>query len=179
VVEKLRLLCFVLGALGVPTACAQVVNVKHAPENRVTADIKTGDRPLNNVTLRSPMTGRVKAIRISPGQSVGVGTVLLEFDCDELVRTLHQAEMDWRAAEQLATAFTQWQDPAGQTGIDAALALTRAQVERLRVERHHAQRAQCTLRAPAGGRVMQVNTVPGGFVLAEQPLLELASVRRK
>ena len=119
---------------------------------------------LRSVTLRNELPGTVREVRLSSGQEVEKGTLLVALDVaveEAEIRALEaQLSLAERTLERLKRASDKGASPA--TEVDRAIAerdVMKAQIERARaiVERK-------TLRAPFPARVGMVDLHPGQYL---------------
>ena len=147
----------------------RAVDVSHLP-----ADVL----PLRRAVLAAEVPGRVEALRVSEGQKVAAGTVLMRVDTRSLEQALAQAEaVDRQRAAQFDRAkallerrsITQSQFLDAITLRDVAsaqLAAARLELEKSRLE------------APWPGTVARKLVEVGDYVNPGQPVIELIDVAR-
>jgi RND family efflux transporter MFP subunit len=130
-----------------------------------------------NIAVGTPVSGVVAAVPVRWGEHIETGTVLFRLDdrdlraqlplaaarVGEADARLARAKYQSRLADQLRAQHVlseeQFRDRRFEVQIDeATLAAARAEVERIRVEIDRR-----TIRAPVGGRVLQINVRPGEF----------------
>jgi membrane fusion protein (multidrug efflux system) len=131
---------------------------------------------LRSITLRNELPGTVRRVRLTPGQIVDSGTVLVALDVDveqaELHAQLAQVELARTTVARLERLMKS--QAVSQEELDRALAeysVTQAQVERTRaiIERK-------TIRAPFRARVGIADVHPGQYLDGGTDLTTLQGV---
>lgn len=125
--------------------------------------------------LSSPMSGRLKNFELKPGQRVGVGKVVLSFDCEEqeAKRDIAKAELESAMDSQQAKMKMQGLSQASELEVKiAASAVEKAQANN---NMFNVYLKNCNLVAPFSGKISKINVKPYQGVQFGQPLVELIS----
>lgn len=174
---RLLLLLLLLGN-HIGAAAVQEDDVLLIPEKEGMGRTRTNSVVTSNATserkvrVLSPMAGRIKSILFYPGQAFQIGAALIEFDCDKAISKAQDAEISWRAADQLFTANVQSETLGMNSNLEVMLASVIAQSAKLRLERDREQLAHCQIRAQIAGRVKRVHAKLGQEILTGQPVLD-------
>ena len=158
------------GVLGVATSVATLQPFPYA----ISAIGIVSPRPERFAVLAPPSPTRVANIFVVPGQRVGEGDALIEFErapfdaaAQSALATLSNAQRAYERAVRLVQAGILAQKDSSQAAADLAAAEAAAVT---------ARRAQqlATLRAPFPGVVTRMSAVLGASVDASQPLVQIA-----
>lgn len=163
---------------GHPTVAAQTIVIAPQAFTETIAALGTVVARAGHVaTLSAPAAGRVGGVRVTAGQTVSAGQVLVELDQAPFTAALQSAEAALAAAERA----NERQQRLAQEGIvprkdaeQAAADLARAQSDAVAARRN----AQLSvLRAPIGGVVTRMSATLGASVDPAQPLVEISDPR--
>jgi membrane fusion protein (multidrug efflux system) len=129
----------------------------------------------DETTLSSQMAGKIKKIHFGLGESVAVGAVILEFDCEEQEAQLQSAEAEYRGAREthLTKMRLQALGAAGELEVTVAAAAT--DKAKSQVSLRESQMAFCRVLSPFAGRVVKVRVKTAESVPIGQPLLEIVN----
>jgi len=131
---------------------------------------------LRSVTLRNELAGTVRHVRLTPGQIVDAGTVLVALDV-----SVEQAELNAQEAHAaLAETVLGRLQPLAQNHAVPALDVDRARAERdvalAQIARTRAVIARKTIRAPFRARVGIADVHPGQYLNEGTQLTTLQGV---
>lgn len=115
------------------------------------------------IQIVAPISGQIRSVSIQPGDKATPQLELARFDDAEVLLRLSRAEAQSKIAkaEQAAGGNAEL-NKAKQDAADADLNLAKLALER------------AVIRAPINAEVREVFVVPGQFVAAGQPMVELA-----
>ncbi len=133
-------------------------------QHRPTASAIGTVRALRSITLRNELPGRVSRVRLTPGQIVDAGTVLIQLDV-----SVEEAELAaLQAQATLAATQLDRNQRASETRAVSELEVDRALAERdvavAEIARTEAIIARKTLRAPFRARVGLSDVHPGQYL---------------
>jgi membrane fusion protein (multidrug efflux system) len=158
-----------------PMETVTVAIAKEREYRETTTSIGTV-RALRSITLRNELPGTVREVKLTPGQVVNAGTMLVALDV-----SVEEAELNAQKA-QAALAQTMLDRmrhlnlsrAVSDTEVDRALA--RRDVALAQIARIEAIIAKKTLRAPFRARVGLADVHPGQYLSAGTPLTTLQGV---
>lgn len=166
------------GGGGPPGGFAMPVEVAVARRDTVVDALQaTGQiEAIQSIELKPEIEGRVTAILIREGQTVGQGTALFRIDDAELKAQVARAEADWDLANQALkrTRDLLAQNASSAADLEQAEATersTRAQMELLKVRQD-----RTTVRAPFSGVVGRRSVSLGDYVTTSSTLISLQTV---
>jgi membrane fusion protein (multidrug efflux system) len=166
------------GEGGPPGGFAMPVEVAVARRDTVVDALQaTGQiEAIQSIELKPEIEGRVTAILIREGQTVGQGTPLFRIDDAELKAQVARAEADWDLANQALkrTRDLLAQNASSAADLEQAEATersTRAQMELLKVRQD-----RTTVRAPFSGVVGRRSVSLGDYVTTSSTLISLQTV---
>jgi membrane fusion protein (multidrug efflux system) len=131
---------------------------------------------VQSTELGPEVTGRIIAILVREGQSVGAGTPLFKVDDAELKAQVDQAEAERDVAQQALERTKQLiaQNAASQADLENADANARSKQASYQLLRTRLERT--VVRAPFGGVVGRRLTSVGDYVTPQTTLISLQSV---
>jgi membrane fusion protein, multidrug efflux system len=133
--------------------------------------------PTSESTIASKMTARITAMPYSEGQSFPAGAVLARFDCSQI-----QAEL--RAAQAATAAYKKTYDTNVELDQYEAVGKNEVAVSKANLGKAEAeanavstQLADCEVRAPFAGKVVEQLSRAREIAASGQPLLKIQSGR--
>lgn len=163
--------------LGVALATVPVPCAMAADGNDAAAGLRGIVRSKSRLEISSSLTLPVAEVPVRPGLQFAKGELLLSFDCTKLLAEARAAEASARAAdvEHRQKAQLRKYGAAGQGEVDlAAAGAARGKAE---VELAAARTAECEIRAPFDGRVVEINAHAHEYPQSGKPLLVILDDR--
>ena len=133
-------------------------------------------RATRSITLRNELPGTVRWVRLTPGQVVGAGTVLVALDVAVEEAELKALEARAELAETTLERVQRMAAQRAVSAIDLDNARAERDVARAEIERTKAVIARKTIRAPFRARVGIADVHPGQFLDAGTLLTTLQGV---
>lgn len=120
-------------------------------------------------TVRAQVPGAVRRVRVAENRAVGGGAVLIELDTTEYQLALDEARARLREAEVRYREATLGDDRLTDARVraerdSAARARSGLEGARVAVARARIQLGRTRIAAPFGGRIANLNVVPGQYV---------------
>jgi len=129
--------------------------------------------PFQETTLASQFAGRIAEMRVNDGDRFKQGDLLVAFDCSVQRAQLRKAQAELDGARHAAATNRQLSEMKAGSALNTELAVANANKASAEVESMQAAVAQCEIRAPFGGRVVQRKVNPFQSVGLGVPLLEI------
>jgi len=167
------------------------VESRQVPLSAISVPARLEIDPLRQAKVRLPVSGRVTAVDVIPGQIVSAGQVLLQVDSAEAQEAmsmfaqttagLRRATFDLERVQNLYEIDA----IARRDLVEAEMEMAHAQAELAVAQRQlrvlgldeRSSSSLLMLRSPINGRVMELNVSPGEFVADdEEPLVQVADL---
>lgn len=133
-------------------------------------------RALRSITLRNEVPGTVREVKLTPGQIVEAGTVLVALDVSVEEAELQAQEAQAALAQTTLERMQRLSENRAVSEADVDRALAERDVALAQIARIEAIIARKTLRAPFRARVGIANVHPGQFLSAGTQLTTLQGV---
>ena len=161
-----------------PAEPAEVVATAKAvarPHNSTTTAIGTV-RALRSVTLRNEVAGTVRSVRLTPGQVVDAGTVLVALDVSVEQASLRALEAEANLAASVLARVTTLTNEGAASREELDRARAERDVALAEIARVRAIIARKTIRAPFRARVGIADVHPGQYLSEGTELTTLQGV---
>lgn len=129
--------------------------------------------PHQETTLASQFAGRISEMTVNDGDRFKRGDLLVAFDCSVQRAQLRKAQAELNGARHAASTNRQLSEMKAGSALNTELAEANASKASAEVDSMQAAVAQCEIRAPFGGRVVQRKVNPYQSVGAGVALLEI------
>ncbi len=129
--------------------------------------------PVQEAKLSSPVAARIERIPLQESESFHRGQILVEFDCAVPRAELQKARAELSAAEKTHVANTKLQALNSISQLEVAVSAANRDKARAELALNQARVAQCQIRAPFDGRLVERLAHPHETVAIAQPLLEI------
>ncbi|MSQ72348.1 MAG: efflux RND transporter periplasmic adaptor subunit [Betaproteobacteria bacterium] len=129
----------------------------------------------DETTLSSQMAGKIKKVHFGLGETVAVGAVLLEFDCEEQDAQLQSAEAEYRGARETHLTKMRLQALGAAGELEVTIAAAGADKAKSQVNVRETQLAFCKVLSPFAGRLVKLRVKLAESVQSGQPLLEIVN----
>jgi membrane fusion protein, multidrug efflux system len=153
-----------------PVPAGEVNNDATPPAGDTVRVLLIADR---ETTISSPVTARIKTLRVSMGMPFASGQTLVSFDCEESVARLGIAKAELAGAVETHEAKLRMQGLEQASDVEVALAASAAAKARAQVALQNAQVGQCSIKAPWAGRVAKVHVRAHMSVTPGLPMVDL------
>jgi membrane fusion protein, multidrug efflux system len=150
--------------------------VVEAREHRGSATSVGTVMAIRSVTLRNEVPGTVSWVRLTPGEVVEAGAVLVALDVSVEEAELRALEARSRLAETTLERLERMVESRAVSAIDLDNARAERDVVRAEVERTQAVIARKTIRAPFRARIGIADVHPGQFLASGTLLTTLQGV---
>jgi membrane fusion protein, multidrug efflux system len=140
-------------------------------DREISALVASGDESI----LSSQMAGKVKKIHFGLGDTVKVGALLLEFDCEAEEAQLKAAEAEYRGARESHLAKMRLQALGAAGELEVTLAASAADKARSQLNLRESTMAYCRVVAPFSGSLVKIRVKGAESVPLGHPLLELVN----
>jgi len=163
-------------AAQLPVASVKVATVQK--KTRTTTEAIMGTvRARLRATIEAKVSGRIDKMLAVPGQTVGVGELLVQLDAQEIQAKLDQALAVRQQAESDLKRFTALLEAKSLTQAEFDSAQARARVARAAVSEAETMLGYTKITAPFAGVVTRKRADVGDLATPGKPLLDMEDAR--